>query len=168
MSTTDVNDFLNATGGDKHPGFKFSKIGDTCKGVIAEQPRVIEVPSLSKPGQTEKKLVIAIRTGEGDDSIFSVWAKGQMASAIKQAIVAANAPGLQVGGTLAVQYSEDRDTGKVQPLKVYRAQYKAPPAEPVKLDDFFDEQAASAPPATSAQPPVSAEPPKGLDAGDLF
>jgi hypothetical protein len=53
---------------------------------------------------------------------------GLMATAISDAIEAAGAKGLTEGDTLAVQFSAEKDTGKIQPAKEYVAQLV--PAKP--------------------------------------
>lgn len=133
MSTTEVNDFLASSSGSKHPGFAFTAIGDTCKGVISEEPRIIDVPVLGKQGETAKKMVIAVTNDAGET--MALWVKrGQMAQAIQEAITAAGAPGLEVGGKIAVRFAEERDTGKPSKLKVFVAQYQAPNPVPAATD----------------------------------
>lgn len=135
MSTTEVNQFLGESSGEKHPAFKFAEIGDTIKGVIAEQPKVVDVDNIGKPGTT-KKLVIALTDDQGET--WSVWVRaGFMASAIQDAIKAVGAPGLEVGGRLAVRFSEKRDTGKPSPAHIFVAQYQAPAAAAVNPDDLL-------------------------------
>lgn len=131
---TDVSDFLASSAGDLHPGFKFESVGDTIKGTICEPPRVVETNNLSS-GQPEKKLVLAVQTESGD--IWSVWVRrGFMAKAVNEAIEAAGATGLAEGGTIAVKFAEERDTGKPSKAKVFVAKYTPPPAPTVSVDDF--------------------------------
>ena len=44
---------------------------------------------------------------------------------------------LEAGGTLAVQYERDEDTGKGNPLKVYKAQYRAPAPAAMSASDLI-------------------------------
>jgi hypothetical protein len=119
---TDVADFLASSTGSRHTPFKFSAIGDTLKGVIAEPPVVIDMPKIDGGG-TERKLVIAVTQDDGNT--FALFVKrGFMAQAIHEATVEAGVAGLAVGGQLAVRYSEDRDTGKPSKAKIFAAQYK--------------------------------------------
>jgi hypothetical protein len=69
---------------------------------------------------------------------------------------------LEVGGKLAVQFYEEEDTGKGNPLKKHRAKYKAPVVD--TSDDWADGEVAdeaerSAKPTSSARPPADDEPP---------
>ena len=133
---SEVTDFLASSAGSKHPGFKFENIGDTIKGVVSEQPRVLDVSVLGKPGETERKMVVAV-TDEGGDT-WALWVKrSQMAQAINDAIEAAGSSGLEVGGRLAVKFSEERDTGKPSKMKVFTAQYQPPTPAPVGVADLL-------------------------------
>lgn len=134
-TNTEVNEFLKSSSGDLHPGFKFAAIGDTIKGRICEAPKVVETPNLNT-GNPEKKLVLAVETEEGET--WSVWIRrGFLARAVNEAIEAAGATGLAEGGTIAIRYSEDRDTGKPQPAKVFVAKYQPPAASAVSVDDLL-------------------------------
>lgn len=133
MSTTEVDEFLKSSSGSKHPAYKFNEIGDTCKGVIVEDPRIVERPNLND-GQPEKQLVLAVTDDDGNT--FALWVRrGQMAQAIDEAVTQAGAAGLALGGKIAVRFDEKRDTGKPSPLKVFKAQYQAPPAAAVSLGE---------------------------------
>ncbi len=135
MTDTDVSDFLRSSAGDLHPAFKFSAVGDTVKGVICEPPKVVETPNLNN-GNLEKKLVLAVK-GE-DGNTWAVWVrKGFLARAVNDAIEAAGATGIAEGGTIAIKYSEDRDTGKPQPAKVFLAKYTPPAPSTVSVNDVF-------------------------------
>lgn len=133
MSDIDVRDFLAGYGGDKHPGFKFDKIGDTCKGTIVERPRVVDVKD--PQGRESRKLVIAVQDDDGN--VWALWVKaGAMAGAIAEALKQAGVDGLAEGGTIAMQFSGERDTGKPSKLKQFRAKYQ-PPASTVGVGDLF-------------------------------
>lgn len=134
MTNTDVNDFLQSSAGDLHPGFKFANVGDTIKGVICEEPKVVETPNLND-GKPEKKLVVAVQTEDGET--WSVWVRrGFMARAINDAIEVAGVAGLAEGGTIAIKYSEDRDTGKPSKAKIFVAKYTPPAPSTVSVDDL--------------------------------
>lgn len=134
-TNTEVSEFLRSSSGDLHPGFKFANIGDTIKGQIVEAPKVVETPNL-KDGTPEKKLVLAVQTEEGET--WSVWVRrGFMARAVNDAIAEAGAAGVAEGGTIAIRYSEDRDTGKPQPAKVFVAKYQPPAPSAVSVDDLL-------------------------------
>lgn len=128
-----VSDFLAESTGDQHPAFRFANVGDTVAGTIAETPRVVEVRN--DKGGTDKRLVIAVTTAEGDT--YSVWVKpGMMASALKKALEDVGADGLTVGGSIAVKFDSTKDVGKPSPAKVYTVAYKAPAAT-TSIDDLL-------------------------------
>lgn len=132
MSTQEVNDFLASSSGSQHPAFKFAHVGDKISGVISEVPRVIDRPNLND-GKPEKQMVLAVTTDDG--TTFAVWVRrGFMAQAIQDALTNAGAPGLEVGGRIGILYSEDRDTKKPNPAKVFKAQYQAPAPQAVGVD----------------------------------
>lgn len=133
MTMTD-REFLNSYGGDSHPAFKFTNVGDTINGTIAEKPRVVDTKNMNTQAP-EKKLVIPVQT---EDGIFSVWVKaGFAANAVKEALKEAGADGLLEGGTFAMKLVELRDTGKPQPAKVFKAKYTPPAPSGVNVDEIF-------------------------------
>lgn len=133
--TDEASDFLKQSAGDLHPGFKFAAIGDTLKGVICEQPKVVETPHL-QTGTPEKKLVVAVK--DDNDEVWALWIKrGFLARAVNDAVEDAGANGLAEGGTIAVRFSEERDTGKPSKAKVFEAKYQPPAAPTVSTNDLF-------------------------------
>lgn len=133
---TSESDFLRDHGGERHPGFKFVRPGDICKGVIVTPAVPATVPNINT-GEPETKLVVGIATEAGSLSdgqpvpageTFAVWMKQRSfalsawAAALQRAGVAESA----VGGRVAFKFSELKDTGKPQPAKVFVAQYEPP------------------------------------------
>lgn len=136
----DVRDFLDESSGSRFPGFKFDEVGKGVKGRIIEKPRVVERPNLND-GALEKQLVIALQPDEGEP--VSVWVrKGFLAQAVSEAIAAAGAAGLEVGGELAVQHHDTQPakTAGHHPAKLFRAKYTPPVASSAtKVDaSMFD------------------------------
>lgn len=132
---TDVQSFLEQSSGSKYPAFKWGEIGTVLSGTIIEQPKVITRPNLND-GKPEDNLVIAIRTAEGHE--FSLWArKGFLAQALADAVKEAGASGLAEGGKLHVKHTENRDTGRPQPARVFKAKYEPPAPTAVNPDDIF-------------------------------
>lgn len=126
---TNVDDFLARSSGDLHPAFKFTNIGDTLAGTIVEEPRTVTTPNIQTKAP-EEKLIVAVQDDAGN--VWALWVKsGFMARALHAATKSAGAR-LAQGGKLVVRFSEERDTGKPQPAKVFEAIYK-PPA--VSADD---------------------------------
>jgi hypothetical protein len=133
--SSDVKDFLDNSSGERHPAFKFAAIGDHISGVIAETPRVVETPNLNTQ-LPEKKLVLAVTTDDGQT--FSVWVRaGFLARAVNDALNKAEVEGLEEGGRIGIRYSENRDTGKPQPAKVFEAEYRAPAPAKVGVDELL-------------------------------
>lgn len=154
MTTTDpIAAFLGEGDydGEKSEALKFPTLGTTHRGTISKEPKVIETEDKfgKNGGRPVQKLLVTL-TIEGTE--YALWVQGQMRQAIKEAIDAAGR-GLAVGGVLAVKYAEDKDTGKPQPMKVYRAKYEPPaPAAAPDVDDFFGGPAAPAAPAANTEP----------------
>ena len=144
---SEAMDFLNAnSGGSGNPGVYFGQLGDKVVGTIAEPPRQVEtqfgdrlvIELVANDGSTASK---GKKGGDGTIAAgdeVTLWLKpGAMAAAVRDAIGKAEASGLSEGGTLAVQFSDTRDTGKAEPVKLYTAQYKAPVAAVPVTDDLI-------------------------------
>src|SRR5687767_699462 len=129
----DANEFLfrNTT-----PSVKFPVIGSSVIGMITKVPRVIEETDPAtrevkrwQNGQPKMQVVIDLQTelreNAEDDGMRTLWAKGMMQQAIREAVMRAGAKLLAVGGILQVTYSADKPTN-LQPLKLYTAQYWPP------------------------------------------
>lgn len=91
-----------------------------------------------------------------------IFCKYDMRRAVGQALFDATgstAGGIKVGGTLAVKYSGEKDTGQVNALPLYEARY-APPAPSDNFDFGVDQGQAPAPatPPPPAQPPAVQQP----------
>jgi hypothetical protein len=123
MTTIDMSQY--ARSGD---GFKFENVGDTLAGEIV-QVKPPEVRTSKFTGKDETVMAVTIRTEDGDE--FSIWPRLAPFSSMGGAIADATAEHghqLKVGGRLAVQFTEELDTGKPQPAKIYAASYKPPTA----------------------------------------
>lgn len=137
MST--VEDFLNSNkpfDGEKHPPFEFHNVGDTAHGTLVEAPRVVEHPDKFNQGKTKTSLVCNLRTDSGEVKTLWVEANKQMATAVSEAVKAAGVTTIAEGGQLAVRFTETKDTGKGNPMKVFAAVYQ-PPAPATAIDDIF-------------------------------
>lgn len=123
MTTIDMSQY--ARSGD---GFKFENVGDTLAGEIV-QVKPPEVRTSKFTGKDETVMAVTIKDAEGDE--WSIWPRlapySSMGGAIADA-TAAHGHKLEVGGRLAVQFTEELDTGKPQPAKIYAASYKPPSA----------------------------------------
>lgn len=124
--------------------FKWETIGDTLKGEVTKVGEIQERINkfTEKP---EKVLPFTVTNADGD---HGVYARLEPYSSLGGAVVdAVNADGggkLLTGGTIAIQYQKDLDTGKPQPARIFVAQYKAPAAGADLLTD--------APAAPAAEP----------------
>ncbi len=119
-----INDIAPPSG----ESFKFNTIGDTVKGVLTYVPTAPTERTNKFNGRVEQVIRLVIDVGDGDTQAIYPIVGSTMARAIGDAVRAAGAATLEVGGTLAVRYSENKDTGKPQPLKMYSAKYEPPKA----------------------------------------
>lgn len=98
--------------------------------------------------QPKMQVVVTGLTSErdpdrpNDDGMRKLYVKGQMKAAVREAVLAANAPGLEIGGSLAVVWFDEKapDAPGLSPQKLHRAQYQRPAAD-------AGTAAASSPPA---------------------
>jgi len=129
-------------GGSGYPAVAFLAVGDRVIGTITSLPRIAKMKD--DDGQEQEVLVVELRSGpqstakkgrkgadgpiqDGDN--LTLWVRpGPMAGAVYDAVQEAGARGLSEGDDLAVGFSEEKDTGKVQALKIYVARYT--PAKP--------------------------------------
>ncbi len=120
MSMSSQDFFANAgRGDDDAESFAFVNVGDAVVGdIVHVAPATVE----TKYGP---RLPIQLR--RDDQSVVTLWIKqGQMASVIIDAVHAAGANGLTIGGRLAVTFESEKPTNKGNPMKVYAAAYRAP------------------------------------------
>lgn len=150
MSYDEANDVLQG-GGAPVAKFPLGKFGHTVKGTVVEakvtqQTDLKGVPKTFASGDPMKQIVLTIQTEERDPEITDddgqrrVFIKGQMVAAVRTAIQAAGAKGLDTGGSIAIQYTSDKasETVGFSPAKQYVAQYKAPVATGVSEADLLD------------------------------
>lgn len=155
MTATDsVNDFLLSGG---VPAAKFPAIGTTVKGTIVSSEVTQQTdyatgaPKTYDDGSPMKQVVITLQTDErdatvdGDEGLRKLYVRGQMTAALRDALRQAQAK-LEIGGTLAVQYSSDKPSEKrgFNPMKVYTAQYRPPAPSTDAANDLLGGQAAPA------------------------
>lgn len=139
----DPNDLL--LGGGGAPAAKFPTIGTTVKGTVLNSEVTQQIdfatqkPKFYDDGNPAMQVVITIQTDERDPSIEDddgrrrLFVRGQMRTAVGEALRAAGAK-LEKGGTIAVQYAEDKPSNKGNPAKQYRAQYQAPSVQAAAND----------------------------------
>jgi len=112
--------------------YKFETIGDTIEGRIAYVGDWQEQTNKFN-GNKEQVARIGIDTGNGE--VTYVWPRrsSPMAQAIAEALRDAGLSELSVDQILKLRYDSEKDTGKPQKMKMYRA--KITPGEPVPVPD---------------------------------
>lgn len=175
-----ANDLLMG-GGVKSAAFPDQQYGTTVGGPIVRPPTVSQqrdfdtnAPLTWDDGSPRLQIVVHVQTDQRDpadpqdDGVRAFYIKAQMQQAVRDAVRAAGAKGLDVGGHLHITYTRDEPNsrGRGKPKKVYSARY-VPPAAQAANDALMG---APPPAATYAQPgfspaaPTQAAPP-GVDPG---
>lgn len=149
MTMTDPNEFLLSSG---VPSFKFDTIGATAKGEIVslemQQQRdfTTQAPLEWDDGRPKMQLRIILATeardNDDDNGHRAIYVKGNMQQAVRDAVKAAGASKIEVGGTLAVRYASDGEPPKrgLNAPKEYKAKYESPApssTSAVDTDDLF-------------------------------
>lgn len=153
---------------------KFEAPGTTVAGPITRVGEPMQqrdfttgVPKFWDDGKPMMQLPVDVQTElrdpeiVNDDGIRTLYVRGEMQKAIRQAVRQAGAPGLRVGGQLSVTYTGDGTAKQrgMNPPKLYAATYTPPSA--AAGDAFLggSEPAAATQPAT--QPNTAAAPVQG-------
>jgi hypothetical protein len=147
MTTQTVEDFLSGGGA---PTAKFPTPGTLVKGtvqsaVVSQQTDIDGTLKTWDDGNPRMQIVVTLATDDRDASIDNddgtrrLFIKGQMLSALKDALRIAGVKTLEEGGTLGVQYKEDGEQKRAgfNAPKVYVAQYRAPVASSVSVDELI-------------------------------
>lgn len=139
-----ANDLLMGSG---VPSAKFERPGDTITGRVDREPEQQQQqeygtgrPLVWDDGSPRWQIKVVLQTEQRDpnrqfdDGRRAVYLKGpvkrpSILKAVRDAVQAAGAPGLQVGGTLTVTYTGDdlTSTAPIKP-KLYTATYTRPSA----------------------------------------
>jgi len=132
-----ADDFLM---GGSVPSAKFPAIGATVTGQITMQPTVEQQRDYTTgdlkfwdDGKPQMQMVVTLATNErdpdvqDDDGTRRLYVKGQMKNAVAQAVRAAGARGLEVGGQLTIRYTHDgqKSNPRFNAPKQFDAQYVA-------------------------------------------
>lgn len=161
-------------GAPKVPSWKFTNPGDRILGeVIFREVRqqidyLTKEPKVWKSGDPMYQLVVHVQTKmfdpsiENDQGVRAVYIKGrQMETVIRDAVRAAGAPGIQVGGQLSLTYIGPDMTSEA-PIKphAFQAAYRPAPAAGVMpgQPQQFARQAPADPWAQPAQAYPQARP----------
>lgn len=119
---------------------KFEKPGATVTGTVCEEPSMMQQTTPEgklktwDDGNPMLQLVVTLQTAERDPEIEDddgqrrVYIKGQMRTAVQQALRQARSKSIDVGGTLTVTYTHDgeRTNPAFSPPKQYVAVYEPP------------------------------------------
>lgn len=129
MTDTSVNDLLVGRSGP--PAFKFETIGTTAKGKITNlgQSQVRDFKTGTArtypDGNPIMQIVITLEQEDGEET--RVFVKPDAKRAIREAVERVAAPGLEIGGQLALKYAKDEASQPgMNAKKIFEAQYKAP------------------------------------------
>jgi hypothetical protein len=123
----DVNRFLQNAGAGRYPNASFEAIGTRYEGTIIGVPKVTST-------QFGDRLLIDLENPSYKGGGITLWIKdGTMGQAVATAVGDA---GLEEGGKFAIEFVSERDTGKGNPLKLYKAQYE-PPVSKVDVTSIF-------------------------------
>jgi rhodanese-related sulfurtransferase len=124
----DVDDYLS---GKMPPPAKFSTVGTTISGTIFAEPVLKQQrdfmskqPLAWEDGTPRMQLLIPLQLDDGTK--VTVYCKGQMRQAVKEALNNAGAKSPEVGGHLTVAYVGDEPVPGLTAAKVYQAEYKPP------------------------------------------
>lgn len=171
---TTADEFLMSGGA---ASAKFPTVGTTVTGTISAEPEVRQqtdiqtgTPKTWPDGKPRMQLVVTLATAErdpanpDDDGERSVYIKGNMQKAVRDAVRKAGASGLKVGGVLSVTYSGDGQSkgAGFNPPKLFTATY-TPPAN-TEASDFLNGPAESEPAPAPAQPAAPGLSPEQLAA----
>jgi hypothetical protein len=139
VTTFDPDTILSSASGA--PALKFPDVGTTHKGVItgkeARQQTDFKTgePKVWTDGKPMMEVIVTLDLGGDEEG--RLFCRGQLLKAVREAIRNANATTLEIGGTLAVQFTheEPSTTRGYNPAKCYRAQYQPPSV--AKADDLL-------------------------------
>lgn len=160
MSNKDLDDFFNETFEKRPPAAKWGKIreGDRCVPNSWEGGEILSIKKEQKMkwegGKPVEKMfwddgterwqgVVTIQTTQvgvidaDDNGQRTLYIEGAMKKAVSEALKEAGAPGLRVGGKLAIQNTGMAKNAAGYLAYTWFAKYIAPV---VQADDFFNEE----------------------------
>lgn len=129
------------SGGESHPSFKFTNIGDRAVGTVLSIEKREDLDFITREVKTwpngDKRYVYLFQL-ETDEGVKSLWVKGQMEKAIKEAGRTALVKTL-IGCKLVVQFTglgESKTKGFAAP-KLYAAKITPAQLSTVTADDLL-------------------------------
>ena len=115
-----VSQFLQNAGAGRFPNATFDVIGKRYEGTIVGLPKVVDT-------QFGERLLVDLENPNLPGGGITLWIKdGTMGQAVA---TAAGSDGIEEGGKLSLEFTSERDTGKGNPLKLFKATYEAPSAK---------------------------------------
>lgn len=157
--SNDPNSFLMGGSGKSA---KFETVGTVVEGTIVTQPTLRQQTDIKTGalktwdnGDPVQQLVVQLQTDARDDAeddgvrnlyVSGGFKRASLQKAVADAVKTAKAPGLAVGGHLAVKFTgEEPPTAKgMNPAKLYQAKYTPP------TDTFLSETKEPEPVAAGA------------------
>ncbi len=160
-----ANEFLMGSGA---ASAKFETIGTECVGTIVKEPVVQQQtdittgePKYWSDGKPREQLQVVLATQQRDpsdphdDGHRALYVRGELTKAVRAAIRASGAKGIEVGGTMTVTY-----TGNGQPpkpgfsgAKLFAVTYAPPLPQAANAFLGADQQAPAAPAYQAPQQP---------------
>jgi hypothetical protein len=131
------DDFLS--GNASHPSVKFADIGDKVLGTVTDIKKLEDRDPTGevKTWNDGKPKHVWVFTLDTPGGTMSLWARGNMVTAIREAARTANVTQM-VDATLAVQFVEYGEAKKgMNAPKIYKAQMKPAPTSKISVDDLI-------------------------------
>lgn len=115
--------------------FKFNEVGDTLEGTVVY---VGDWQKQTNKFNQREEEVTRIGVDQGDGEATYVWPRrgSAMAQALAEALREAGLSSLEEGQKLKLRFDSTKDTGKGQPLKLFRARIAAGEPDRSKTDPF--------------------------------
>jgi hypothetical protein len=165
MSDSNAANNLLMSGGIK--AAKFETMGDIVRGRIVDDPKVAQMKKFESEeldfwpsGDPKMQIIVTIatdqRTDPEDDGHRHLYIVPRMMPAVREAVKAAGATGLAVGGTIAIQWTSGTGQGAGN-AREYAAAYQPPVvAVGTPLLTATPTPAVPAAPAAVSTPPAPA------------
>lgn len=184
--TQDANELL-MSGGIK--GIKWSdhNVGHTVVGTIVDQPKAVQMTKYQSDeldfwpsGDPKMQIVVTIQTdlrdpsNALDDGRRRLYIEPRMMTPVREAVQRAGAPGLAIGGRIAVRWVSGSGQGEGN-ARQFAAEYAPPAVDPGSMLGANGNgatpaatpgaQAAQSPTLASMTPPTPPPAPPGVDPG---
>ncbi|WP_018254002.1 hypothetical protein [Salinispora mooreana] len=153
----------------------FPTVGTCVSGRVVREPEARQqttpegVAKTFDNGDPMMQIIVQVHTDErdpqdaDDDGVRALYIKGNMLSAVRDAVRKSGAKGIEVGATLTVTYTGDGEKKRAawSAPKLYSATYTAPPAPASNI--LMGQPTTPAPQAVPAVTPPADTAPAGVD-----